>query len=921
MKSINIAQMLVIPCLLVGIINSEGLTVTGPNIPPGIPTPEGVMTWINLKLSIPSMPRVGEVFNVEFTISCINDLENTKFGPDYTVTFSSNTATILTGKEYKYSGYMKKGEVKKFAAKMVINKAEPSVSIKGIITGDKRGWPPQDIGFVIFLVDEETGQYGTNEEYNRQLYKTSPQWFYDAAGEFTNGGVSPDAAAENLKIIARIKQLNPDLTDWEALYLHYDGIQALMGGMGNGKTSWEDRWRFLLDMGWLEKQRQGKEIKDKWLKEIIEKYKGKSLKKEQGLNPIFFRGDSSSIADNRGDRDSSQTRWDHFLFKGQFRYKKHLYNKDQGLLTQTEDMPICSVLVRVRAYWLTQGTIWTSRTSTDANGNFRAILNHHVPVDSNIYAHPMVYFWGPESANLIIKVSDPTPIEYPAWRDPLDQTIFLLPRVQAGVDTIWTSTDSFDFHTMYIDSFISGSVPQPKSGAANINQVCLHARTLAFINPPPSRPLRVMWDTGYDFGSAMNMLHSQCNDTIWIKGNTALNGPDEWDDDQILHEFGHYLMKSYAEGPPSDTGSHTWSLKYPERPGLAYGEGWANIFSCRARAGYSTDSIIVNTKGGIGSGLVGNWRIIENPWLGSDYDTTQFEASPWCEGAVAGALWDIYDSHNEDPYHSYPDTLHGFPDIGLRDTLTMGFDPIWNVFDNYDPSGTPTKCWTIFHFRSGWNYYNYDHAFALNQILLHHRIRDTIPAAPTGLSARSVLGDVRLYWHKNSEPDLQGYRVFRRDSTIMNPTPGWTSWALLVEKNTDTTHLDTTTVIGAKYRYRLTAFDSLGNESGYSDSVSILVRGKGDIDKQPPFGLTKTIVRNNQGIEFFIPEGRKEVSVRVYDCCGRIVLNQQIHVERNNLCEISLKNSRFDHLPSGVYFLSLETDKADKIVEKFVIMK
>jgi hypothetical protein len=149
----------------------------------------------------------------------------------------------------------------------------------------------------------------------------------------------------------------------------------------------------------------------------------------------------------------------------------------------------------------------------------------------------------------------------------------------------------------------------------------------------------------------------------------------------------------------------------------------------------------------------------------------------------------------------------------------------------------------------------------------------------------------------------------------------WTSWALLVEKNTDTTHLDTTTMSGGKYRYRLTAFDSLGNESGYSDSVSILVRGGKGIDKQPLFGLTKTILRDIQDVEFFIPEGRKEVFVRVYDCCGRIVLKQQIHIERNNLCEISLKNSRINHLLSGVYFLSLETDKSDKIVEKFVVIK
>jgi len=442
------------------------------------------------------------------------------------------------------------------------------------------------------------------------------------------------------------------------------------------------------------------------------------------------------------------------------------------------------------------------------------------------------------------------------------------------------------------------------------------------MSPAPTRPLRCLWEPGYNAWTGMDSL---CLDTVRINGNTALEGgTDEWDDDILLHEFGHYVMDYYARKPKSDTGVHYWEQDYLAKRGIGYGEGWAEFFSSRARVGSDMDSLIINTANGINGDSVYLWHSIENPWLGRGFDSTQFHGGQWCEGAVAGALWDVYDSKYELPYHSYPDYLYGvwFPDTSLKDSLSMGIDEIWNVFDNYDPAGSAdTNCQNIFQFRSGWNYYNYDYASLLNQIFLHHRILDTIPAAPTGLSARSVLVDVRLYWHKNSEPDLQGYRVFRRDSTIMNPTPMWTSWALLVEKNTDTTHLDTTTVSGGKYRYRLTAFDSLGNESGYSDSVTIKVGAKGDTDKQPPFGLTKTIVRDVQSIEFFIPEGRKEVFVKVYDCCGRIVNKQRIHVGSSNLCEISLKNSRFDHLPSGVYFLSLETDKSDKIVEKFVIVK
>ncbi len=308
---------------------------------------------------------------------------------------------------------------------------------------------------------------------------------------------------------------------------------------------------------------------------------------------------------------------------------------------------------------------------------------------------------------------------------------------------------------MYVDSFKPSVVLQPKSGAASISQTYLHART--FMNPPPTRPLRVMWEPGY---GGYNGVTAFRNDTIWVKAVQDTN-TDEWDDDVLLHEFGHYLMKHYAEIPPYVGGPHHWWDSIPDRPNLAYNEAWATLFSSRARVGSSIDSLFIDTGRGIGGGTTRLWVNIENPWIGSFFTPQQFQGGPKCEGSVCGSLLDICDSHSEIPYPSYP--WPGFPDTALADTLTMGFDEIWNVFDHYDPPGTPTNCWTIFDFRSGWNYYNYGHQFALNQILLHHRIRDSIPAAPTGLTAQMENRYVRLYWHKNSEPDLKGYRVYRKN--------------------------------------------------------------------------------------------------------------------------------------------------------------
>lgn len=491
-------------------------------------------------------PKVGEVFEAVYRVrlkeeNSLNKHPEKMVAMGYVIHFSSrpmDPVTFITEKEI-FVPVLNPGEWREFSAKLRITKGATNIQIQAG-THFKASKSGAHGAMSIYLLNPETGQYGTKEEYDKQL-RQKAEWWYDPAGEFTGDPVHPDCAKKNREIIAKMQEINSNLTDWEALYLHYDGIQALMGGMGTQETTDEERWRFLLEMGWLEQYKAGKAVKNKWLNKMIKKYESKPLTKEQGLNPDFFRGNSDNIDNNGSGSDSTQTRWSYIYFKGQFRHKKHKYNKDQGLLTQTDDMPICSVLVKVRSYWSgSGGSRWSFRTNTDNNGNFLATLSWEVPSNIWIRAHPLIYFWGPTPTNRVIKVSDPTPTSYLTWRDPIDTTIFLLPRVQGGVDSFFTSTDTFNFGTMYVDSFISGTNPQPKSGAANISQSYLHART--FMSPPPTRPLRVMWEPGHDAGTAMNMLYTAHNDTIWVKAVQDTN-TDEWDDDVLLHEFGHYLIE------------------------------------------------------------------------------------------------------------------------------------------------------------------------------------------------------------------------------------------------------------------------------------------------------------------------------------------------------------------------------------------
>ena len=89
------------------------------------------------------------------------------------------------------------------------------------------------------------------------------------------------------------------------------------------------------------------------------------------------------------------------------------------------------------------------------------------------------------------------------------------------------------------------------------------------------------------------------------------------------------------------------------------------------------------------------------------------------------------------------------------------------------------------------------------------------PKAPTGLAAAVEGGTIKLYWFPNSEPDLHGYRVYRRQGQeefrpIGEVGAGETSFA------------DATAGRGVRYEYAVTAVDEAEppNESARSEGVS-----------------------------------------------------------------------------------------------------
>lgn len=93
------------------------------------------------------------------------------------------------------------------------------------------------------------------------------------------------------------------------------------------------------------------------------------------------------------------------------------------------------------------------------------------------------------------------------------------------------------------------------------------------------------------------------------------------------------------------------------------------------------------------------------------------------------------------------------------------------------------------------------------------------------------MATVQLAWNANTEPDLAGYRLYR--------VLGSAAEALLVELGKVVTYQDATVPnVSQTVTYRLSAFDTKGNESPRSAPASVTV----DVSPpQAPTGLSAVL--------------------------------------------------------------------------------
>ena len=885
----------------------------------------------NLTLQLSKEPRLGETVTLTATFTANKDNDHLR------VEFHTPKGTKIAGGQSLLETQIGKGETKSFVVqvKFISVPAEVNCRVHKIIKikgkdGKEKEYKLETAGKFIWrvLVDQKTGQLGTEEERKQRLAADYPEKIDYPLG--IQYGTSP----QNRNLIQLFLRDEPQLTKLEALWLADKAEQNYAKNPWAHETAQSAKERDpdgtpsvfrraverVIDEAKLKSKQTGR-AKIAVYREMIEEWK-KVRKPDQPMDEGFLQmspGKKDSLPRVKGDYPLAVT--------GRFYYKKHAVDTF-GLRETVTSTPLRKALVRI--YDNAPGSpTYLGQTFTNSNGNYSL----SVGLDTTYLYHgvyPVVCATGPTSsgqdAYRVFAVSD-TVTQFPSMSGGMQKVwrYHLTAQVMPWWQGSWDFGDScFAEHALY------PTVHQPKSGAASIYDAILKAyeyMTNGYTNGSTLTSVRAVWEPGYLTPYNKTFYRG---DSIYVCGDELYYGTDEWDDHSLLHEYGHHILKKCAEMPPDTLSSWQWHQSYPNSHNAAYGEGWSDYY--HHNTSLTVTDYKINTLYGIAESTAFWWNV-ENPWNSCSFIPDSFKGGPWCPGAVVGVLHDIYDAFNADesPYPSYP--YPSWPDTGLADSIAQGFSPSWDITDNYKIDNH--NVYTIYEFLSGWMHppahpnSSYGDIGWLNKVLKHHRISWNRPDAPENLTATGVCTDgphMELNW--DSVSGVIGYNVYR----TVDDMP-YSYSRRNYELITGTSYWDNESQY-TLYRYSVTSVDSLGNESDFSETVSQSYNCN-STDRGSQFGGAVALIPHEFDLSQNVPNPFSggtairyalprdvHAALRVYDIQGRLVrtlIDADLKAAYHQV-NWDLKSDNGVELPAGVYFIRMEAGDFRK-TRKLVVVR
>ncbi len=225
----------------------------------------------------------------------------------------------------------------------------------------------------------------------------------------------------------------------------------------------------------------------------------------------------------------------------------------------------------------------------------------------------------------------------------------------------------------------------PFSGAFNIMDVLTKGeeKAVELTGQAPADTLFGVWTPGSVFGSGTVGTYFAPDDGtnnayVVLSGGDA-GGPDvgdhdEYDDDVIFHEFGHFMAYSFSK--PSEVGGTHYLNDNTQDIRLSWSEGWATFFSAAIR----NSPVMVNTYAGDPGSpnrVLSYSFDIEKPHsdvlTGIGTPLEEYGTYTSSEVAVSAVLWDLLDGYGEG-----------------GDVSSEGLQHVWQIMTRFKTVPPPT---------------------------------------------------------------------------------------------------------------------------------------------------------------------------------------------------------------------------------------